>query len=335
MSAPHVHIIAEVGSVHDGSFGNALKLIELAARVGADSVKFQTHLPEHETLRDAPSPGYFTGEPRYDYFRRTGFTPAQWGGLKTHANDTGIALLSSPFSVAAVDLLEAIGMPAYKVPSGEVTNIPLLEHIAATGKPVLLSSGMSSWAELDAAVAVFTESHVAGGLTVMQCSSAYPCPPERVGLNVMREMAQRYGRPVGLSDHTPDVYSSFAAVAQGAVVIEKHLTFSRAMYGSDAPLALEPNEFADLVRGVRAIETMMRHDIDKDDLSPYREMKAVFEKSVVACVAIPAGTTLTRDMLDVRKPGTGIPACDVAQVVGQVAANDIAADTLLKREDLR
>lgn len=335
MPATNVHIIAEVGSVHDGSFGNALKLIELAKEVGADSVKFQTHLPEHETLRDAPAPRYFTGEPRYDYFERTGFTPAQWGGLQTHANDTGITLLSSPFSVAAVDLLEAIGMPTYKIPSGEVTNLPLLERIAETGKPVLLSSGMSDWAELDAAVAVFADADPPCELTLMQCSSAYPCPPERVGLNVMREMARRYGRPVGLSDHTPDAYSSFAAVAQGAVVIEKHLTFSRAMYGSDAPLSLEPDEFADLVRGVRAIETMLQHEIDKDDLTPYREMKTVFEKSVVAAQPIPAGTTIERAMLDVRKPGTGIPAREVGQLVGRIADKDIAADTLLNPEDLR
>ncbi|MFI4861064.1 MAG: N-acetylneuraminate synthase family protein [Phycisphaerales bacterium JB063] len=335
MAATHVHIIAEVGSVHDGSFGNALKLIELAAQCGADSVKFQTHLPEHETLREAPSPAYFNSEPRYDYFQRTGFSPDQWAKLKRHADTHHIGFLSSPFSAAAVDLLETVGVPCYKIPSGEVTNLPLLERVAQTGKPVLLSSGMSSWAELDAAAAVFTGSAEAGELTVMQCSSAYPCPPERVGLNVMREMAERYGRPVGLSDHTPDAFSSFAAVAQGAVVIEKHLTFSRAMYGSDAALALEPAEFSYLVQGVRAIETMMQHEVDKDDLTPYREMKAVFEKSIVARRPIPAGATITRDMLDVRKPGTGIPARDIGQVVGKVAAHGISADSLVTPEDLR
>ena len=335
MQRRQVHIIAEVGSVHDGSFGNAQKLIELAASVGADSVKFQTHLPAHETLRGAPSPGYFTDESRYDYFERTGFSPDQWAKLKGHAEACGIGFLSSPFSEAAVDLLEAIGMSIYKIPSGEVTNLPLLERIARTQKPVLLSSGMSDWDELDAAVEVFAQAKRDGQLTVMQCSSAYPCPADRVGLNVMQQMAQRYDTPVGLSDHTPNGYSSFAAAALGATVIEKHLTFSRAMYGSDAPLALEPGAFADLVQGIRAIETMRQHDIDKDDLAPYHEMKAVFEKSVVARVTIPVGTTITRDMLDVRKPGTGIPASEFAHILGQTASREIACDTLLTQEDLR
>ena len=333
MKRTPVHIIAEVGSVHDGSFGNALKLIELAASVGADSVKFQTHLPEHETLRDAPSPSYFTGEARYDYFRRTGFNTDQWGHLKEHADKHGIGFLSSPFSAHAVDLLESLGVPTYKIPSGEVTNLPLLEHIKATGKPVLLSSGMSNWAELDAAVEVFGRDY-APGLTVMQCTSAYPCPPERVGLNVMRQMAERYGTPVGLSDHTLDSYSSFAAVSLGATVIEKHLTFSRAMYGSDAKHSLEPEVFADLVNGIRAIQTMLASEVDKDDLSPYADMKAVFEKSVVARTQIHTGTTITREMLDVRKPGTGIPAKEIGRIVGRKAARSVDEDTLLSEGDL-
>ncbi len=332
MTAHTVRIIAEVGSVHDGSFGNAQKLIELAASVGADAVKFQTHLPEHETLRDAPSPKYFSTEGRYDYFRRTGFSADQWSHLRRHADEAGIAFLSSPFSEAAVDLLEKVGVPLYKVPSGEVTNLPLLERVAATGKPVLLSSGMSSWAELDAAVAVLGDGT---DLTLMQCTSAYPCPPERVGLNVMRAMAERYGRPVGLSDHTLDAFSSYAAVSLGAGVIEKHLTFSRAMYGSDAKHSLEPPAFAELVRGVRAIEAMLAHPVDKDDLSPYREMKAVFEKSVVVKRHISGGTKITRDMLDVRKPGTGIPAREIGRVVGRVAAHSLEPDHLLREGDLK
>lgn len=332
MPHPPVHIIAEVGTVHDGSFGNAQKLIELAASVGADSVKFQAHLAEHETLRDAPSPSYFTGESRFNYYRRTAFTPDQWGHLKQHAEKHGIGFLASPFSVAAVELLESIGMDRYKIPSGEVTTLSLLERVKQTGKPVLLSSGMSNWEELDAAVGVFGRDD-APGLTVMQCTSAYPCPPQRVGLNVMRQMAQRYGTPVGLSDHTLDGYSSFAAVTLGAAVIEKHLTFSRAMYGSDARHALEPAGFTRLVEGIRAIETMLASEIDKDDTSPYEEMKAVFQKSVVARTQIHAGTTITRAMLDVLKPGTGIPAREIDRVVGRKAVRSIDEHTLVSEDD--
>src|SRR5262249_48068314 len=159
---PETHdtlIIAEVGSVHDGSFGNALKLIEVAANCGADLVKFQTHIASAETLPNAPMPHYFNGEPRYEYFERTGFSKHQWRELKTHCEAMAIEFLSSPFSVEAVELLESLGVARYKVPSGEVTNLPLLEEIAATGKPVLMSSGMSSWKELDQAVNTIVRRH--------------------------------------------------------------------------------------------------------------------------------------------------------------------------------
>ncbi|MGH6802388.1 MAG: N-acetylneuraminate synthase family protein, partial [Methyloceanibacter sp.] len=217
-----VVIIAEVGSVHDGSFGNAQRLIDVAAECGADVVKFQTHIASAETLRDAPMPPYFTGEPRYEYFERTAFTLEQWEALKAHCEGLQVEFLSSPFSVEAVELLEKIGVRRYKVPSGEVTNLPYLEVVAQTGKPVLLSSGMSNWAELDAAVDTMLRHH--DRLTVLQCTSEYPCPPERVGLNVMMEMRARYKLPVGLSDHTRTNYAAYAAVVLGASVIEKHFT---------------------------------------------------------------------------------------------------------------
>ena len=328
----HVDVIAEIGSVHDGSFGNACKLIDLAAECGADAVKFQTHIAEAESTHDAPAPAYFSAEPRMAYFRRTGFTQPQWVQLKAHAASRKIEFLSSPFSEEAVDLLESIGMTRYKIPSGEVTNLPLLQRIARTGKPVILSSGMNSWTELDQAVAAVR----AGGapFSVMQCTSEYPCPYERVGLNVMREMARRYECPVGLSDHTLTSFATLAAVSHGATVIEKHLTFSRKMYGSDAQHSMEPSEFTQMVQGIRAISTMLASDVDKDDLGKLGSMKKIFEKSVVARHEIPAGTTITAAMLTVKKPGTGIPARELQSVVGTVAARTIAADSLLKPEDL-
>ena len=177
-----VKLIAEIGSVHDGSFGNAVKLIDAAAACGAHAVKFQTHIAAAETLRNAPNPPYFKGEPRFEYFTRTGFSLPQWKELAAACGRAKVEFLSSPFSLEAVDLLEEVGVGSYKIPSGEVTNIPLLKKIATTKKPVLLSSGMSDWAELDAAVAALRGG---GPVTVLQCSSAYPCPPEQVGLNVM------------------------------------------------------------------------------------------------------------------------------------------------------
>jgi N,N'-diacetyllegionaminate synthase len=327
----HTLIIAEVGSVHDGSYGNAVKLIETAAECGVDAVKFQTHIPEAETLPDAPMPSYFKGEPRFEYFKRTGFSLDQWVGLKKCCEQNGVEFLSSPFSEAAVELLEQVGIQRYKIPSGEVTNLPMLEVIANTGKPIILSSGMSSWQELDRAVDIILRENQ--NLTVLQCTSEYPCPYEDVGLNVMLEMAERYRKDVGLSDHTLTNFASLAAVTLGAKVIEKHFTFSRLMYGSDARHSLEPNELSNLVDGIRAIETMMGVRIDKDQINRYQEMKEIFEKSLVAEKDIPAGTTLTRDLVGIKKPGTGISAARLNEFLGRELKVDVKTGKILSETD--
>lgn len=327
-----VLLIAEVGSVHDGSFGNAQKLIEAAAAHGADAVKFQTHLAAAETLRDAPMPPYFKGEPRFEYFERTSFSTEQWRALKRHCEAQGAEFMSSPFSAEAVDLLEEVGIERYKIPSGEVTNLPLLEAAARTGKTILLSSGMSSWQELDAAVDTVLRYN--SDLVVLQCTSEYPCPYEQVGLNVMLEMKARYGKPVGLSDHTLTPYASLAAVTLGAAVIERHFTFSRLMYGSDAKHSLEPGEFAGLVAGIRAIETMLQHPVDKGSAERFRSMKETFEKSLVSLQPIPSGAEITAAVIGIKKPGTGISAARYGEILGRRAARDIPADKVLGEEDI-
>jgi N,N'-diacetyllegionaminate synthase len=326
-----MRIIAEIGSVHDGSFGNAVKLIEAAAACGADTVKFQTHIAEAETLADAPMPAYFRGEPRQAYFRRTGFTPAQWRELRAACEHAGVTFLSSPFSIEAVDLLEEVGATAYKIPSGEVSNTPLLGRVAATGKPVLLSSGMSNWAELDAAVEALRKG---GPVTVLQCSSAYPCPPESVGLNVIAEMRARYGLPIGFSDHTRGWAAAFAAAALGATVVEKHFTFSRLMYGSDAANSMEPTDFRSFCEGLREIWTMLEHPVDKDDVGPYREMKRIFEKSVVTARPLAAGHSLNECDLAFKKPGDGIAAAVWRTLLGRRLARAVPADHKLSLGDL-
>ena len=326
-----ITLIAEIGSVHDGSFGNACKLIEAAARCGADAVKFQTHIAGAETLPDAPTPSYFKGEPRFDYFRRTAFTLEQWIALRAHCEQCGVTFLSSPFSIAAVDLLEQVGVCSYKIPSGEITNLPLLTKIAATGRPVLLSSGMSSWTELDAAVSILRKG---GPLTVLQCTSAYPCPPERVGLNVLIQMRERYGTPVGLSDHTNGFAAAFAAAALGAELIEKHFTFSRLMYGSDAANAMEPEDFRHLADGLREIAVMLANPVNKDDLSPYCGMKAVFEKSIVTVRPVAAGARLTEADLDCKKPGDGISAARFSEIVGRRTRHALPGDYKICLDDL-
>jgi N-acetylneuraminate synthase len=324
-----VLIIAEAGMNHDGSLGNAIRMAEVAAEAGADAIKFQLHDAAAETTREAPSPPYFQQESRWDYFERTAFTDDQWLTLKDACDAAQVDFLCSVFSLEALERLEQLGVARHKIPSGEVTNLELVRAAAATGKPVLLSSGMSSWEELDAAV------EAAGELvTVLQCTSEYPTPPERVGLNVLAELRERYGKPVGLSDHTVGPYASLAAVALGAAVVEKHFTLSREMYGPDAALALEPDELEDLVEGIREIEAMIAAPVDKSDVESFRALKHVFEKSVVAVTDIPAGTTIERSMLAAKKPGTGIPARRLEEVVGRRAAADIAADTVVTEDAL-
>jgi N-acetylneuraminate synthase len=328
-----VFVIAEVGSVHDGSFGNAMKLVELASAVGADAVKFQTHIAAAETLRDAPMPAYFKGEPRYEYFERTAFNEEQLHSLKLQAQQQGLEFLSSPFSLEAVELLCRVGMQRWKIPSGEITNLPLIDACAATGCPVMLSSGMSSWSELDAAVEVVRKR--GAELAVLQCTSEYPCPYESVGMNVMREMGTRYNVPVGLSDHTLTIFAPIVAVTMGASIIEKHLTFSRAMYGSDARHSLEPNEFAQMVEGIRAAESMCRSSVDKDAAAhALSEMKHIFQKSIVTVCDVPAGTLLTSDQIAFKKPGGGISPAELPLVVGRRTRRALPNDYTLSWEDL-
>jgi N,N'-diacetyllegionaminate synthase len=328
---PHL-LIAEIGSVHDGSFGNACKLIEAAASCGADAVKFQTHIAEAETLASAPSPSYFSAEPRMDYFRRTGFSLDQWKALKQVCEKNDVLFLSSPFSLEAVDLLEQVGVSSYKIPSGEVTNLPLLERVAQTGKMAYLSSGMSSWKELDAAVEVLKRP---GKLIVMQCSSAYPCPPEQVGLNVLAEMQKRYGVPVGFSDHTLGFAAPVAAATLGATVIEKHFTFSKQMYGSDAKHSMEPEEFKVLAQALREVWAMLANPVNKESAAAYGEMKKIFEKSIVLSQDLRAGTKLDRQHFAFKKPGTGICASRYKELIGRTLKSDTKKDHLLQEEDLK
>jgi N,N'-diacetyllegionaminate synthase len=322
-----VFVIAEAGMNHDGSLGNAIRMAEVAAECGADAVKFQLHDAPAETTRDAPSPPYFTHETRWEYFERTAFSDDQWRTLKDACDRAGIEFACSAFSLRALDRLESLGVARHKIPSGEVTNLDLVRAAASTGKPVLLSSGMSSWAELDAAVEAAGED-----VTVLQCTSAYPTPPERVGLNLLDELRERYGKPVGLSDHTLGANAAFAAVSLGATVVEKHFTLSRELYGPDAALALEPYELEELVDGIREIETMLASPVDKDDVEPFDELKQVFEKSVVSTREIPAGAEISREMVSAKKPGTGIPARLLPEVVGRKARVVIPADTVITEE---
>ncbi|HEX6701094.1 MAG TPA: N-acetylneuraminate synthase family protein [Gaiellaceae bacterium] len=325
-----VYVIAEAGMNHDGSLGNAIRMVEVAAEAGADAVKFQLHDAAAESTRDAPSPPYFQHESRWEYFQRTAFTDDQWRTLREACDRARIDFVCAPFSLEALERLARIGVSRYKIGSGEVTNLELIRAAAATGKPVLVSSGMSTWEELDAAVDAAGE-HA----SVLQCTSAYPTPPERVGLNLIPELRERYGMPVGFSDHSLGPYAAFAAVALGAEIVEKHFTLSKEMYGPDAALALEPHELEELVDGIREISEILASPVDKNaEAAALSEMKKIFEKSAVAARAIPAGAVIEREMLAAKKPGTGIPARRIEELVGMRARRDIAVDTVLTEDDV-
>jgi sialic acid synthase SpsE len=323
-------VIAEIGNNHDGSVHQAERLIDAAAEAGADAAKFQTHIAEAEMHPSTPTPPHFP-EPRWEFTKRMELTLEEHRHLKAYTEEKGLVFFSSPFSVEAVELLEEVGVPLYKIASGEVTNPPLLEAVAATGKPVLLSTGMSGIDDVERALAILG----AGGadVLVLQCTSSYPAPPEKVNLRAMVAMGERFGLPYGLSDHTPDVYTSIAAVALGASAVEKHFTLSKRSYGPDHHASLTPDELARLVEGIRQVEAALGSaDKARDpELDPAR---ATFEKSVVTRVPIASGTEIAAEMLTTKRPGNGIPATRLGEVVGRVAARDIDENALVETADL-
>jgi N,N'-diacetyllegionaminate synthase len=328
-------VVAEIGLAHDGSLGLAHAYIDEAARGGADAVKFQTHIAAAESTPAEPFRIKFSRQDatRYEYWQRMEFTEAEWQGLAEHAAERKLTFLSSPFSHDAVALLTRVGMPMWKVPSGEVGNVPLLDAMIATGRPILLSSGMSPIAELDKAV---ERIHRAGNtLAVLQCTTAYPCPPERVGLNMIPFFRERYQCFVGLSDHSGTIYPGIAAATLGSEIVEVHITMSRGMFGPDVRASVTIEELRQLVDGIRFVERMRANPVDKDavavDMAPLR---AIFTKSLVARQPLAAGTVLTEAHVAFKKPGTGIPAERVNEVLGRTIRRDIGPDEMIREEDL-
>ena len=335
ITSDHCLIIGEVAQAHDGSLGMAHAFVDAIANGGADAVKFQTHIAAAESTPGEPWRVKFSPQDttRYNYWKRMEFTEEQWRGLKRHADERGLLFLSSPFSVEAVELLTRVGVAAWKVASGEVSTTPMFERMAETGLPFLLSTGMSPLREIDAAVERVQSRSLP--LVVLQCTSAYPCPPEKVGLNLIPFFRQRYGCAVGLSDHSGTIYPGLAAVTSGIEVLEVHVTLSREMFGPDVPASVTTAELRQLVEGVRFIERMLANPVDKDamaeELAPLRDL---FTKSIVARVGLPAGTMLLKEHLTVKKPGTGIPAHRLEELVGQRLRRDVAKDELLQEDDL-
>ncbi len=328
-------IIGEVAQTHDGSLGAAHAYLDAVANAGADAVKFQTHIAAAESTPGEPWRIKFSPQDatRHDYWRRMEFTEEQWRGLARHARERGLIFLSSAFSFEAVELLERIGVPAWKVGAGEVSNLPMIEKMARTGKPVILSSGMSGWAEMDAAVECARSN--GAPVVVLQCTTAYPCPPEELGLNVIAELRERYRCPVGLSDHSGTIYAGLAAATLGAKIIEVHVAFSRECFGPDVVASITTAELKQLVEGVRFIERALAHPVDKEAMAEdLSELRRVFGKSIAASRDLDVGRCIAAEDIAFKKPGTGIPAARWGEVINRRLKRAVAADTLLSEDDL-
>jgi N-acetylneuraminate synthase len=328
-------IIAEVAQAHDGSVNFAHAFVDAAAAAGADAIKFQTHIAAAESSPAEQWRVQFSKQDatRYDYWKRMEFSKEQWRGLKEHAEAKGLIFLSSPFSLEAIELLTGLGIAAWKIASGEVRNEVLLERLLAARLPILLSSGMSSWAELESTVARVKAAALP--LLLMQCTSAYPCPPERVGLNILAEMKSRFGCDVGLSDHSGTIWPALAAVTLGAKVIEVHVTWDRTMFGPDTVASVTFAELKQMIDGIRFTEKTLANPVDKEaEAAGMDRMRRMFGQSLVAAGELSAGTVLRAEHIATRKPLAGIPASEFSSVLGAKLRRSISPGEFLQFADI-
>jgi len=328
-------VIAEVAQAHDGSLDMAHAFIDAAADSGADAIKFQTHLAAAESSLDEPFRTEFSrlDETRYQYWQRMEFTLQQWQGLATHAQERGLVFLSSAFSVAAVELLQRIGMAAWKVGSGEFASRDVWRAMAETGAPILLSTGMATKAEIAEAVAFFQA--MGSPVALMQCTSAYPTPLEGVGLNVIDELRGEFHCPIGLSDHSGSIFPGLAALARGADLLEVHVTFHRKMFGPDVVASVTFDELKMLCQMRHALGIMASNPVDKDAMAEMlQSARKVFGKSLAPVRALSKGTVLIPEMVVTRKPSGGIPPDAIEQISGRRLARDVMPDRILRWSDL-
>jgi N,N'-diacetyllegionaminate synthase len=330
------YIIAEIAQAHEGSLGIAHSYIDALAKTGVNAVKFQTHIASAESSKFEEFRVNFSyeDETRYDYWKRMEFTEAQWQGLKEHCEEKGMEFISSPFSIAAVELLERIGVKKYKIGSGEMTNYLMLQKIAETGKPIILSSGMSDLTELDKTIQFLKKCN--NELSLLQCTTAYPTKAEDWGLKMIPVLRERYNIPVGFSDHSATIYAGLAAVTLGANILEFHVVFDHDMFGPDAKASLTIQQVSKLVEGVRQINTALEADYQKDNVSKYNDLKVLFGKSLTTKKPVAKGNIIHFDDLESAKPGNkGIPAKNFEQIIGKRWADDFPSNYFIKRNDIQ
>ena len=327
-------VIAEAGINHNGDLNIAREMVRVAKKTGADIVKFQTHIAQAEMLAGdgiSSEAGSHVTRSLFDIMTESALTLEEHLELKKEAERLGILFLSTPFSIEAVELLEKAGVLAYKIGSGEVTNLPFLKYVAKKGKPIILSTGTANWKEVVTAVNTIKEYN--SDLILMQCTSNYPTPYENVNLGVIEKMMREFKIPVGLSDHCPGNYACFGAVAMGACIVEKHFTISRLLPGIDQNSSVEPRELEELVTGVRAIFLALGN---KKELNPEAlKVRHGFSESIVTIRDIKLGEEFKeRINIWVKRPGYGMPSYELSSVVGKYASRNLLKDYLLKSEDI-
>ena len=326
-----VYVIAEMSCNHHGRYEEAEAIVRAAKDAGADAVKLQTYTPDTMTL-DSDQPWFkikgtiWDGRGLYDLYREA-MTPWEWHApLKKLADSLGLHLFSSPFDPTAVAFLEKLGVPAYKIASFENGDLPLMRLVAAAGKPVILSTGTALPEEIDEAVAALKGAGVKQ-LALLKCVSAYPAPPEEMNLRAIRTLSEKYGVPVGLSDHTLGSAVAIAAAALGACVLEKHLTLSRAAGGPDAPFSMEPKEFSEMTAALRAVHSALGDG--KPGPSPSERPSRAFRRSLFAVKDVRAGESFTAENVRAIRPGNGLPPREYDAVLGRKAAKDVRRGTPL------
>jgi len=330
-------IIAEAGVNHNGNFELAKKLIDEAVRGGADIVKFQTCKAENVISRYADKAEYqkvTTGEAdsQLDMVRKLMLTYEEYGKLKEYCDEKGIEFLSTAFDLPSVDYLHSIGMKRWKIPSGEITNLPLLIKIAKLHEPIIMSTGMSELKEVEEAVRVLKDNG-AEDITLLHCTTEYPAPYEDVNLKAMETMREAFGLPVGYSDHTKGLEIPVAAVALGACVIEKHFTLSREMEGPDHKASIEPDELKQMVSQIRHVETAIGDGVKKVSPSELKNQD-IARKSIIAKTKIAKGDVFTEDNVTTKRPGSGINPMKWFELLGKTAKHDYEEDYLIEEDEL-
>ncbi|MDD5041847.1 MAG: N-acetylneuraminate synthase [Candidatus Peribacteraceae bacterium] len=327
---PSAFIIAEAGVNHNGKEELALRLIDAAQEAGADAVKFQLFDPDElggtAPLADYQEQNQGAWRDQREMLASLTLPREAYRRLAAHARARRIGMIVTPFDIASAEFLISLGLKTLKIPSGEITNHPFLKEVAALGADVILSTGMCSLEEVQEAVGIFRSAGVP--LTLLHCTSAYPAPYDHVHLRAMAFLRETFGLPVGLSDHTEGIEVAIAAAALGACVIEKHITLDRALSGPDHRASIEPEELARMIRSIRNVEAALG-SAEKVRQVSEQNVAAVARRSVVAAYDLKKGQALTKEMIAIRRPGTGIPPKSLAEVIGKIAAQDIPSGTPL------